>query len=65
MMIVRGRSRLIVMDSLTRCIEILIGTTGDLFEDRVPSHTLFRMSALTKGILVAAGAICVAVFSSP
>jgi hypothetical protein len=62
MMIVRGRSRLIVTDSLTRCIETLIGTTGDLFEDRVPSHTLVRMSALTKGILVAAGAICVAVF---
>jgi hypothetical protein len=38
MMIVRGRSRLIVTDSLTRCIETLIGTAGDLFEDRVPTR---------------------------
>jgi hypothetical protein len=52
-MTVRGRSRLIVTDSLTRCIETLIGTTGDLFEDQVPSHTLVRLSALTKGTLVA------------
>jgi len=63
MMIVRGRSRLIVTDSLTRCIETLIGTSGDLFEDRgVRSRTLGRMRALLKGILVAAGAIFVAVF---
>ena len=63
MMIVRGRSRLIVTDSLTRCIETLIGTPGDLFEDRrVRSPTLGRMSAVMKGILVAAGAIFVAVF---
>ena len=59
-MILRGRSRLIVIESLSRCMEPVIGAKGNVFEVRVPSHTLVRMSALTKGILVAAGAICVA-----
>ena len=50
-----------VADSLGWRIETRIGTTCSVFEDPCLSHTLIRVSALTKGILVAAAAICVAV----